>query len=222
MSKNLGYLSGRKGLNKNLFEELSKAAASSGTPSQEDLDQIRDEFLVGKASVLGTVTFYDFLRPENQGKKVYVCNGSACMTAGTQAVLKSKLSGKFNEAEIGEMCCLGRCHENSAFHIDQHNYSGTDIDSIDNIISRHTLSVEKYHVDHIGTPVLTASCPAPASYYSLFEKALKNNPELRTNVIELLTLKLLYNKELLELKQKLDSAENELKKEKFFDAGSEE
>jgi NADH-quinone oxidoreductase subunit F len=176
MSKNLGYLSGRKGLNKNLFEELSKAAVSSGTPSQEDLDQIRDEFLVGKASVLGTVTFYDFLRPENQGKKVYVCNGSACMTAGTQAALKSKLSGKFNEAEIGEMCCLGRCHENSAFHIDQHNYSGTDIDSIDNIISSHTLSVEKYHVGHTGTPVLTAPYPAPATYYSLFEKALKNNP----------------------------------------------
>ena len=55
-----------------------------------------------------------------------------------------------------------------------------------------------------------------------FEKALKNNPELRTNVIELLTLKLLYNKELLELKQKLDAVENELKQENFSETSSDE
>lgn len=176
MSKNLGYLSGRKGLHKNLFEEMSKAAASSGTPGQEDLDRIREEFLVGKASVLGTVTFYDFLRPENQGKKVYVCNGSACMTAGTQSALKSKLLTKFKAEEIGEMCCLGRCHENSAFNVDKKNYSGRDIEDIDNIIENHTISIEKYHVGHRGTPVLTSPYADLTSYYKIFETALKNNP----------------------------------------------
>ena len=121
MSKNLSELSGRKGLGKNLFEELGNAAASEGTPSVERLEEIRNEFLVGKSTVYGTVSFYDFLRPENKGKKVYVCNGSACMTAGTQANVKSKLRAKFSENEIGEMCCLGRCHENSAFHINGYN-----------------------------------------------------------------------------------------------------
>jgi len=55
-----------------------------------------------------------------------------------------------------------------------------------------------------------------------FEKSLKSIPELRANVIELLTLKLLYNKELLELKQKLDAVENELKQENFFETSSDE
>jgi hypothetical protein len=73
MSKNLSELSGRKGLGKNLFEELGNAAASEGTPSMERLEEIRNEFLVGKSTVYGTVSFYDFLRPENKGKKVYIC-----------------------------------------------------------------------------------------------------------------------------------------------------
>ena len=84
MSKNISELSGRKGLSKNLFEELGLAAAKDGTPSIDDLDRIREEFLVGKSTVYGTVSFYDFLKPENQGKKAYVCNGSACLVAGTQ------------------------------------------------------------------------------------------------------------------------------------------
>lgn len=111
MSKNLSELSGRKGLHKNLFEELGKASAGTGTPSVEDMERLRQEFLVGKSSVYVIVSFYDFLKPENQGKKVYVCNGSACMTAGTYLSLISKLNNHFSKEEIGEMCCLGRCHE---------------------------------------------------------------------------------------------------------------
>ena len=43
-------------------------------PTLRCLEQIRNEFLVGKSTVYGTTSFYDFLRPENQGKKVYLCN----------------------------------------------------------------------------------------------------------------------------------------------------
>lgn len=75
MSKNLSELSGRKGLTKNLFEELGIAAAETGTPSAARMEKLCDEFLVGKANVYGAVSFYDFLKPENKGKKVYVCNG---------------------------------------------------------------------------------------------------------------------------------------------------
>lgn len=88
MSKNLGELSGRKGLEENLFEELGVAARKTGTPGKADMQKLAEEFLVGKANVYGTASFYDFTREENKGKKVYVCNGSSCLTAGTQGDLK--------------------------------------------------------------------------------------------------------------------------------------
>ncbi|MFZ9943038.1 MAG: NADH-ubiquinone oxidoreductase-F iron-sulfur binding region domain-containing protein [Bacteroidia bacterium] len=175
MSKNLSELSGRKGLDKNLFEEYGKAAEGNGTPSVEEMDRLRDEFLVGKSSVYGAVSFYDFLRPENQGKKAYVCNGTACMTAGTQDDVRKKLNNHYSSNEIGEMCCLGRCHENSAFHIDGKNYSGTDIDDIATIKSNKTTTKETYNVGHSGTPILTAPYPAVETHYQIWRDCLKQD-----------------------------------------------
>ncbi|MDQ3049627.1 MAG: NAD(P)H-dependent oxidoreductase subunit E [Bacteroidota bacterium] len=176
MSKNLSELSGRKGLRKNLFEELGNAALANGTPSESDMEHLREEFLVGKSSVYGTVSFYDFLKPENQGKKVYVCNGSACMTAGTQPTLLNKLKKHFTENEIGEMCCLGRCHENSAFHVNGHNYSGADIEDITAINNQTKFTSEKYNTGYMGTPVIMAPFSSVKDYYSIFENALTTNP----------------------------------------------
>jgi len=185
MSKNLSDLSGRKGLARNLFEELGKAASASGTPSEADLEQLRQEFLVGKSSVYGTVSFYDFLKPENQGKKVYVCNGSACLTAGTQPALLAKLNNHFSKNEIGEMCCLGRCHENSSFHIGGHNYSGKDIDEIKSIKEHTKFTAEKYNVGSKGTPILTAPYPAINEYYSIFTESIKKDPTELLNELKL-------------------------------------
>ncbi|MFM7767948.1 MAG: NADH-ubiquinone oxidoreductase-F iron-sulfur binding region domain-containing protein, partial [Bacteroidota bacterium] len=178
MSKNLSELSGRKGLEKNLFEEYGKSAADSGTLSNEEMDRLRDEFLVGKSSVYGAITFYDFLRPENQGKKAYVCNGTACMTAGTQDDVRKKLNNHFSANEIGEMCCLGRCHENGAFHVNGKNFSGSDIDNLKNICEKQNTTVEKYHVGHSGTPILTASYPTTPDYYKIFNDCLKKEPSV--------------------------------------------
>ena len=175
MSKNLSELSGRKGLRENLFEELGIAATQTGTPSTEKMDQLAEKFIMGKANIYGAATFYDFLRPENKGKKVYVCNGSACMTAGTQPELLNKLGSHFEASEIGEMCCLGRCHENSSFFLDGKNYSGTDIDNIETIKKGETTSQEKYNVKSIGTPVLTNEFEGIDSYYKLLETVL-NTP----------------------------------------------
>ncbi len=69
MSKNLSELSGRKGLADNLFEELGIAARQTGTPSREDMERLTEEFLVGKANVYGSVSFYDFMKPGKQGQK---------------------------------------------------------------------------------------------------------------------------------------------------------
>jgi NADH:ubiquinone oxidoreductase subunit F (NADH-binding)/NADH:ubiquinone oxidoreductase subunit E len=177
MSKNISALSGRKGLGKNLFEELGKAAAETGTPDRAALEALREEFLVGKSTVYGSVSFYDFLKPENQGKKVYVCNGSACLLAGTQDTLRQTLGEQFAENEIGEMCCLGRCHENSAFHIAGKNYSGGDVRELRKIKDGQASTGETYSVACKGTPVLTAETGPVKAYYKLLAEALKQSPE---------------------------------------------
>ena len=115
MSENLGELSKRKGIDRNLFDLLGKAASKTGTPSSAEIQALAEEFLMGTANVYGTASFYDFLKPENEGKKVFVCNGSACLLAGTQDAVKTELGKHFKAEEIGEMCCLGRCHENKCF-----------------------------------------------------------------------------------------------------------
>lgn len=185
MPENLSYILGRKGLGKNLFEELGQAAQESGSPDVEKLDELRKEFLVGKSTVYGTTSFYDFLRPENKGKKVYICNGSACLTARSQPALKSKISEQYAENEIGEMCCLGRCHENSAFHIDGKNYSGSDIENLAEIKNKKAVSKEHYQVDHIGQPILSGKIQDLNQFYDLLKTSLNKSPEELLNEIKL-------------------------------------
>lgn len=172
MSNNLSELSGRKGLEKNLFEELGVLARETGTPNRKDLDQLADEFLMGKANLYGTTSFYDFLRPENKGKKIYVCNGSSCLTAGTQNQLKENLLQHYNANEIGEMCCLGRCHENGAFHTNGHNYSGAAINHIQDVRNGSYPVQESYFVGSKGKQILTQAFIGIDVYYKTLEAAL--------------------------------------------------
>ena len=171
MSNNLSELSGRKGIVDNLFERLSAA------PETKDLEQLAEEFLIGKANTYGAVTFYDFLKPENKNKKVYICNGSACLCAGTQDAVHQQVSNHFSEEEIGHVTCLGRCHENSAFHYEGANYSGLSGPDLDAVFSSETEgTTDQYQVGHFGPQILTK----PKSfddYYSLFKKAIKGSPE---------------------------------------------
>ena len=177
MSKNLSALSGRKGLEENLFEKLGEAAKTDGTLAAGNLEKLRNEYLMGKASLYGTVSFYDFLKPENKGKKVYICNGSACLTAGTQDKLRTLLESHFSKDEIGEMCCLGRCHENSAFHTGGRNYSGQDFEQLPAIKEKKSISAEQYHTGFKGTPILTTETGDLHTYYGIFKEALTKTPE---------------------------------------------
>ncbi|MBK9152191.1 MAG: formate dehydrogenase [Saprospiraceae bacterium] len=177
MSKNLSYLSGRKGLDFNLFEELGIAAKATGTPDPVEMERLRNEFLFGSANVYGTVSFYDFLKKENEGKELFVCNGSACLTAGTQSSLKDKISSLLPAEKVGEMCCLGRCHENSAFHYQGRNYSGDAINQIRDILDNKAAVKDSYQTGHIGTPVLTAPYSEVASYYQILKNCLTRSPE---------------------------------------------
>lgn len=177
MSKNLSELSGRKGLDRNLFEELGILAQETGTPSSKSIDDLAEEFLIGSANVYGTTTFYDFLRPENKGKKVYVCNGSSCLTAGKQDSVKEKLQASFGSDQIGEMCCLGRCHENAAFHYKGQNYSGDAIDHLDQVKNDTYPKQEKYFVGSYGKQLLTNVAEPVEFFYKLWEMVLKASPE---------------------------------------------
>lgn len=182
MSKNISELSGRKGLTNNLFDEIGKAAAATGTPSTKDLEKLAQEFLVGNAVTFGTASFYDFTKPENKGKKVYVCNGSACVCAGTQNKVNDTLLQHFNADEIGHMTCLGRCYENSAFHYNGKNYSGNDIQQIEQLTTLKT-DLTNYQVK-ATQPFLTQPFDGFEHHYGLLKEALKKSPNDLLNEIK--------------------------------------
>ena len=142
MSKNISKLSGRIGLKDNLFQKLSERSLNS--KNAEGMKEIADKYHVGVSTLHGAESFYEFLRPAHREKKAFVCNGSACMCAGTQEPLKKKLKDKLGDDKVGEMFCLGYCYENSAFHYNGQNYAGNDINKIDDIIKGKDLEQEKF------------------------------------------------------------------------------
>ncbi len=176
MSKNLSDLGGRKGVEENLFSKIGLAGSAEGTPSEADMERLADEFLVGKANVYGTATFYDFLKPENKGKKVYVCNGSACLCAGTQEGLVDELKSRFKDAEIGHMTCLGRCHENGAFHYQGKNYSALESGQLESVFGGESeLNADRYEAQARGEAVLTRPFEGMDAYASLLKGALSKD-----------------------------------------------
>ena len=178
MSENLSELLGRKGLDENLFDKLGNLALPNGTPDEAELALLAEEFLVGKANTFGTATFYDFLKPENKGKEVYICNGTACECAGTQTRIYEKVNAVFNPEQIGHMTCLGRCHENAAFHYRGQNYSGSDIDQLEEIVRDGGQEKEdQYSVGASHEAILTKPFPGIASYYKAWQKVLELHPE---------------------------------------------
>ena len=142
MSKNISNLSGRIGLKNNLFQKISERSLAS--TDDNGMKEIADQYNVGVSTIHGAESFYEFLRPSHREKKAFVCNGSACMCAGTQGPLKKKLQEKLGEDKVGEMFCLGHCYENHAFHYDGENYAGKDINKIDEIIKGKEIKQEKF------------------------------------------------------------------------------
>ena len=135
-------MSGRIGLKNNLFQKISERSLAS--KNDNGMKEIADQYNVGVSTIHGAESFYEFLRPSHRAKKAFVCNGSACMCAGTQEPLKKKLQEKLGEDKIGEMFCLGHCYENHAFHYDGKNYAGKDINKIDEIIKGKEIKQEKF------------------------------------------------------------------------------
>ena len=92
MSKNISKLSGRIGLKNNLFQKISDRSLNSN--NSDGIKEIAEEYNMGVSTIHGAESFYEFLRPEHIKKKAFVCNGSACMCAGTQDSLKKKIKRK--------------------------------------------------------------------------------------------------------------------------------
>ncbi|MDC1220457.1 formate dehydrogenase [Candidatus Thioglobus sp.] len=133
MSRNISLLSGKKDDKNSLFGKISVS------PTDASDSELAAEYNLGVSTVHSTKSFYDFLNEDFQSKKAYVCSGSACLCRGTQNVVSDKLNQKFGEENVGEMICLGRCYENSAFNYNGENYSGDDINKLDQIIAgKHT------------------------------------------------------------------------------------
>ncbi len=169
MSKNLSALSFRKGLENNVFNRMVEAGAATGTAETPDaVHAIAEHHLVGDAISLGAVSFYDFLKKGNEGKKVFVCNGSACLLAGTQKKLHSDLTKHFKEDEIGHICCLGRCHQGGAFQYDGRNYSVQDDAALKPLFEKGEGDcTDRYAVGcSLPQPMLTAEFPGIEKYYA--------------------------------------------------------
>jgi NADH-quinone oxidoreductase subunit F len=179
-SKNLRGLSYRKGMDDNLFENISKLATSNA--SEEDFKQLAADYHIGESVVLGTSTFYDFLRPENANKKVHVCNGTACMCAGTQDKLVEGLKEHFHEDEIGHAACLGHCHTNSAFMYDDKTYSVSDVDELADVIKSKSTKENEYATGCNTTPILSEDITDLKEFYSLIKNFANNKQGVIDNL----------------------------------------
>ena len=178
MSRNLSSLSFRKGIERNVFERMVHAAEADGAAEKtEVVHKMGEDTLFGDAVTLGAVSFYDFLKKENEGKKVFVCNGSACLLAGTQGALHDRLATHFKEEEIGHICCLGRCHEGGAFQYGGNNYSGQSPQAEESLFAGGKGDSEDRYavVSHLQPAQLTADFPGLDEYYSLFRELLNKD-----------------------------------------------
>jgi NADH-quinone oxidoreductase subunit F len=174
VSKNISNLSGRIGLKDNLFKKMSENILSE---SPKDISEIAKEYNLGVSTIHGAESFYEFLRPSHREKKAFVCNGSACMCAGTQEKLKDKLKEKLGNDKVGEMFCLGHCYENNAFHYDGENYAGKDIEKIDQILKGENIKQEKFFSKSYATTsfLMDESLSSADSFQKYLTQFLKTN-----------------------------------------------
>jgi NADH:ubiquinone oxidoreductase subunit F (NADH-binding) len=171
MSRNLRGLSERKGLDDSLLKEI--VAAGSDQTGDRDflLKGISGKYLIGKSSVLGTNSFYHFLQSEHTDKKVFVCNGTACLTSGRQGKLREALLEGFREDEIGTVTCLGHCHSNQAFMYNHRTYSLTDMKLSDiDLKSDGFMNTSVHTGTNVSKPALLGKIDDLEAYYGILRE----------------------------------------------------
>jgi NADH-quinone oxidoreductase subunit F len=173
-NKNIRSLSYRKELDDNLFENVAELAKKSAT--KEEYQELAERFMIDDSVVFGTASFYDFLRPENQGKIIHVCNGTACMVAGSQENLTDNLNQLVDADKIGHAPCLGHCHHSHAFMYDDKTYSANSTEELTTILESKKYQENNYHIDCNTIPILTSKIDNISNFYALAED-FKNKPE---------------------------------------------
>ncbi len=186
MSRNVSHLSGREGreLTDSLWERLLEAARGL-EPREASFQEIADDFLVGEAIPFGTSSFYDLLKPQAREKRAFVCNGSACLLAGTQETVHRELARHLPEEAIGHLSCLGRCHENGAFQFEGRNYSARTPAEIEAVVAGDDPApdalppwADPFHVgSSMAEPLLVAPFPGVDAFYAEWGRALTRDPE---------------------------------------------
>ena len=179
-NKSVRSLSSRKGLEYNLFEKIAELSKNDG--NETDFHQLSKQFFIDDSVVLGTASFYDFIKPEERNKQIRVCNGTACMVAGSQDHLQSLLSPHFEKETIGHVACVGHCHSNGAVMYKDRTYSIKSKEDLDDLLSsRHDTDQpqNKYHVEANTTPVLTGSIDDVTSFFNLAHEFAQNKDRIK-------------------------------------------
>jgi len=177
MSRNLSQLSSRHGLKDGLH-----AALRALKPHDADaLAATEKRFQVGEAALIGSASFYDFLRDDNRDKQVFVCDGTSCELAGTQAALRERLRRRFPDAAIGSISCIGRCHTNHSFaHGGQSHSAATDLE-LDAALAHEPMTVAFSVGSNLAEPILTSPSPSMENIRALLVAALASPPEWLIN-----------------------------------------
>lgn len=112
MSRNLRGLAARLALDPGLHAQ-TQAAATSG--QERPFAALAESSHTGEASLIGASSCYHFPRQHREGKRVFACDGTACLVSGRTTAVAARLAEHFGPEAIGQMTCLGQCHRNDAF-----------------------------------------------------------------------------------------------------------
>lgn len=183
-NKNIRTLSSRKGLDDNLFENISELAKKTAT--KKEYHKLAQRFILDDSIILGTSTFYDFIKPENNAKKINICNGTACMVANTQNNLNKNLKKYFDNEEIGHAACVGRCHTNHAFMYDDKTYSASSTEELEQFLSsknKDHIQDNAYTIGSDQKPILSTKINNLEDFYAV-AKNISENPNWVINELK--------------------------------------
>ena len=184
-NNNIRALSDRKGLENNLFEKI--ADLSKNNASEASFQELSKKFMIDDSVVFGTASFYDFIKEEEPNKNIRVCNGTACMVAGTQENIQSLLEENFQQDKIGHVACIGHCHSNGAVMYKDHTYTVKSDGHFRKILAlqENERQLENtYHIDSNTKPVLTGKIDDLSSFFRLAENYKDNKAKIISELKE--------------------------------------
>ncbi|MCP3663863.1 MAG: formate dehydrogenase [Gammaproteobacteria bacterium] len=130
MSRNLRNLLERGCDDRTLFEALTDAAHSSGSPADSSLEEMAQQRGIAVTPLVGSRSFYDFLKLGNRGKRAYLCGGTVCRMSPHRDWVADALAEQFSQDEIGEMACVGHCYQGGGFCQDGHSGDHADLQEL--------------------------------------------------------------------------------------------